>query len=104
MEHEVVINAINAFYKGAGVRKTFKGPVNEEVAKIFGTMLSETKKCSNALEWVPSPPRGKATVSWIVKLFRKVVIKKLKNSESLTCVKAVIYKWGRKLDRAAILG
>ena len=104
MNDENIIKVINAFYKGAGIRKKFRGPVNERVARIFGIMLTEAKKCSSSLSWIPTPTGGKATISWILRNFGKGMINRLKGSQYLTCAKAVIYKWARELDRAAILG
>jgi len=69
MDKEVVRKAINAFYKGAGVNKTFDGKINEKVAVVFGKMLKETKRCSDAIAWVPSPPGGPASLSWIATSF-----------------------------------
>ena len=100
-DEEIVREAINGFYVGAGVNKKFTGAVNDKVANIFGVMLNETKKCSDSFVWIPTPPGGGATVSWVARVFARSMINKLRNSSSLTCAKAVIYKWGRELDSAS---
>ncbi|REL27058.1 hypothetical protein DXX93_11115 [Thalassotalea euphylliae] len=104
MEKEVVRDAINAFYKGAGVNKKFTGSVNDKVANIFGKMLIETRKCSNALAWVPTPPGGRATITWFATNFGRAMLDRFRDSVSLTCARQVIHVWSRELDRASILG
>ncbi|WP_462167248.1 hypothetical protein [Pseudoalteromonas sp. GB43] len=102
MDDERVRAAINAFYKGAGVNKKFNDQVNENVAAVFGVMISETKKCSKALSWVPEPPNAKASISWVVRNFANSVLNQLKDESSLTCAKRVIQIWDRKIQMAGM--
>lgn len=95
-------DAISAFYKGAGVDKQFSGEVNERVAEVFGTMLTETKKCSNAFVWVPTPSGGPATIAWIARNITRSVIERLRDSTSITCAKRVISVWDRELRMASM--
>ncbi len=52
---------IDAYYKAAGL-SGWRGKVNDDVAAVFGDMVIETKRCSEAMSWVPRPIGGKATV------------------------------------------
>ncbi len=97
-----VKNAINAFYKGAGLDLTFKGNVNNQVAEIFGVMVKEIQRCTTALNWVPVPTGGKATITWIVKNFSQSVLKQLGEKQSLTCAKTVIRNYRTKLALASL--
>lgn len=38
MDKDIVQDSINTFFKGAGIDKTFNGPVNEKVAEVFGSL------------------------------------------------------------------
>lgn len=101
-DHTSVKNAINAFYKGAGLNLTFKGDVNARVAEIFGEMIFATQKCSAALSWVPRPSGGKATISWIVKNLSQSVLRQIESKQSLTCAKEVVRNYRTKLQLAAL--
>lgn len=102
MEEKTVRDAINAFYKGAGIKKRFTGKVNERVAEIFGQMLVDTKKCSRAFAWIPTPSGGKASLFWLAKNLTRSVIARLENKEYMTCARGVAYKWSRQLDIASM--
>ena len=65
-------------------------------------MITETQKCSNAFSWVPTPTGGKATLSWIARNFTRSIISQMRSSTSLTCAKAVAYKWSRQIDFASL--
>ncbi len=101
-DEDKVRDIIDAFYMGAGVHKKFTGVVNDKVAKVFGVMLLETKKCSDSFAWIPVPPGGGATVSWLATVFARNIINRMRNTMSLTCAKSVIYKWGRELESSSI--
>jgi hypothetical protein len=92
---------IQSFYKLAGI-PPWDGDVNENVAAVFGTMLSETRNCSKAFAWVPQPPAGKASVFWLVTNLGRGVFNIYRPKLSVTCARAVIYKWGRQLDMASL--
>ncbi len=51
---------IQSLYRYAYVLPVWDGDVNEDVAKVFDMMLTETQKCSSAFGWIPSPPGGQA--------------------------------------------
>ncbi|REL26256.1 hypothetical protein DXX93_06430 [Thalassotalea euphylliae] len=101
-DHIAVKNAINAFYSGAGLNLTFKGSVNEKVAQVFGEMIIATQQCSDALNWVPRPTGGKATISWIVKHFTKSSLRQISTKQSLTCAKEVVRNYKTKIQLAAM--
>ena len=74
-EHEKVRAAINSLYKSAGITTEFTGPVNEQVAEVFGQMLNSIGQCSAAIRWVPKPPSGRVTsITWIVTNFSQSII------------------------------
>ena len=101
-EHNRVKEAINAFYKGAGLNIKFTGQVNERVAEIFGKMVFATQQCTTALNWVPRPAGGKATISWIARNFGQSIIRQLGEGQSLTCAKSVVLKYKSTLHLASL--
>ena len=66
LDKEHVRMLINTFYEIGGLGGWNRN-VNEEVASVFGLMLEEAKKCTDALNWVPRPTGGKAAISWLVR-------------------------------------
>ncbi len=101
MEKEIVKDAVNAFYSGAGIERTFRGPVNERVAEVFGKMLEETRRCTNSLNWVPQPTGGKATIRWVALNFSRSLRERMKDDRSLTCAKVVIWRLASELEMAS---
>ena len=96
-EHEKVRTAINALYKSAGISYTFDGEINEQVAKVFGQMLVDIRKCSAAFIWVPIPTGSVASIGWIAKNFTQSVIHKFQSSQSFTCARAKILQYKSQL-------
>lgn len=101
MEEEVVVETINALYKGAGVELTFRGQVNEKVAQIFGEMLVESLRCTRQLNWVPRPTGRKATIRWIASNFSRSIRDRMRDSHSLTCARTVILKFRTRMELAS---
>jgi hypothetical protein len=102
-DKDTVREIINAYYKFAGL-SGWRGEVNEKVAEVFGFMSGETQRCSRAFVWVPRPPGGRATTTWIVVQLGRSAVGRIKDERSFTCARGVIYRWGRELNRAAITG
>lgn len=92
---------IQSLYKFAGL-PPWEGEVNEDVAAVFGVMLVETQKCSQAFVSVPKPPGGRASIGWLVMNLGRGVFATHRSKLSFTCARAVIYKWGRQLDMASL--
>jgi hypothetical protein len=103
LDKEHVRQVINEFYT-LGRYGGWKLDVNERVAEVFGRMLEEAKKCTKALNWVPRPPRGKATIAWLVKNLTKSVIRSMGDELAHTCVQMVIRNWDRELKLASVAG
>jgi len=101
-EQEKVRTAINALYKSAGIHDTFKGDINEQVATVFGELLFDIRKCSDAFLWVPRPTCGVASVGWIAKNFTQSVNHKFKNSQSFVCARTRILQYKSRLAIASI--
>ncbi|TMN41087.1 hypothetical protein [Pseudoalteromonas sp. S2755] len=101
-EEKSVKDAINAFYKGAGVDLKFSGEVNPKVAEIFGKMIEETQQCTTALKWVPKPTGAKATIGWIAKNFTQSIISQLSEEQSLSCAKKVILNYKSPMKLASL--
>ncbi|MCB1953058.1 MAG: hypothetical protein H6944_14840 [Zoogloeaceae bacterium] len=93
---------IESFYAFAHVPLTWKLHPNEAVADVFGTMLNEAARCSRAIGWVPPPPGGRATISWIVMKLGNGMFNHYKSQTSLSCARAVIAKWGTQLRLASM--
>ncbi|QBG36896.1 hypothetical protein [Litorilituus sediminis] len=101
-EQLAVKEAINAFYKGAGLNIKFTGDANQKVAEVFGKMILETQKCTTALNWVPRPTGGRATIAWVAKNFTKSVLRQLEEGQSLTCAKKAILQFKSPLKLASM--
>lgn len=93
---------IQSFFRFANVLPLWDGEMNEEVAAVFGIMLSETRKCSDAFGWLPVPPGGRASIAWLVMKLGRGVFNAYRNRLSFTCARAVIYKWRTRLDMASM--
>ena len=93
---------IQSLYRFANILPVWDGEVNEKVAEVFGIMLSETKKCSTAFGWVPKPPGGRASVSWLAMQFGNGTFNAYRSRLSFTCASAVICKWKTQLDMASL--
>ncbi|MDQ2696545.1 MAG: hypothetical protein M3Z21_14470 [Pseudomonadota bacterium] len=51
-------------------------PVNDSVAEIFRQILAETGKCSSRFKLIPAPPKGPASIAWIVSHIGKLAFDK----------------------------
>lgn len=92
---------IQSLYKFAGL-PPWEGDDNEGVAAVFGVMLVETQKCSQAFVWIPRPPGGRASIAWLVMNLGRGVFASYRSKLSFAWARAVIYKWGRQLDMASL--
>ena len=101
-EQEKVKKAINALYKGAGIKAAFNGQVNEQVAEVFGQLLDDIYSCSAALKWVPRPSGGKASIAWIAKNLTQSVVERFKDSQSFLCARARIFQYQTPLRLASL--
>jgi len=101
-DNTIVRDAINAFYKSAGLDINHTGDINERVAHVFGQMLNDTKKCSDAFRWVPRPSGGPASIAWVASNFKRGIISKLNGTQSFTCARAVILKYKSKMAMASM--
>ncbi|OOG26424.1 hypothetical protein B1C78_04995 [Thioalkalivibrio denitrificans] len=102
MEEQKVKEIVNAIYEAAGVQRQFSGSVNDRVAEVVGIMLHELGRCSDVFAWVPRPPAGKATITWIARNISRSMVDRLRDSDSLTCLRGVVHRWGGQLQRAGM--
>jgi len=93
---------LQSLYRFANVLPVWDGTVNEDVAHVFGAMLFETNKCSSAFGWIPRPPGGRATITWLVQQLGRGVFNSSRKKLSFTCARAVIYHWKTALDMASL--
>ncbi|MDH5546207.1 MAG: hypothetical protein OEZ43_11475 [Gammaproteobacteria bacterium] len=103
IQKEELRQMIEAFYRFAGVNPPANLEINESVASVFGSMLQETRKCSDAFKWIPPPPGGRPSIGWLVTNIGKSFIRSLNDKMSFTCARGVIYVWGHHLQRASLL-
>jgi hypothetical protein len=103
LDKEQVREAIDEFYR-IGRSGGWKRDVNERVAEIFGRMLEEARKCTKALNWVPRPPGGKATIAWLVRNVTRSTIRSMGDELAHTCAQFVIRNWDAELRLASALG
>lgn len=101
IDKENVKKMIIEFYRGADL-PPWKGEINDNVAIVFGKMIEEANRCSAGMSLVPRPPGGKATIVWLCKTIGFATIRRLRQGTSSICIKTVIYKYGRELERASI--
>ena len=101
-EKSEVKGMIESFYKFANVPLPPGFQINERVAEIFGVMLSETRKCSQAFAWVPTPPGGRATIVWLVRQLGGGLFNSHRSRLSFTCARGVIRNWHRELEMASL--
>ncbi|TFW33501.1 hypothetical protein [Massilia horti] len=93
---------IQSLYRFANILPVWDGEVNDDVAAVFGTMIAETRACSNAFGWVPKPPGGRASITWLVRQLGRGVFNSYRSQLSFTCARAVIYKWKSALEMASL--
>lgn len=91
---------IHAFYRLAQL-PPWEGPVNERVAEIFGIMLAETIRCSDAFKWIPAPPSGRASISWLATQLGRGIFERSSGKLSFACARTVAIKWKSALHMAA---
>jgi hypothetical protein len=95
-----VNNMIQSLFRLAEL-EVWEGEINDEVAAVFGIMLAETQKCSSAFKWLPKPPGGRASISWLVMQLGRGIFGSFSTKLSFVCARTVIYKWRRRLDMAS---
>lgn len=93
---------IESFYRFAGVPLPSRFEVNERVAEVFGIMLNETRKCSKAFGWIPTPPGGRATIVWLATQLGRGIFNSYRSRLSFACANGVIYIWGEQLREASV--
>ncbi len=93
---------IESFYKHAQVPMTWNFEVNEQMAEVFGIMIRETKQCSKAFGWIPTPPGGRASIGWLVMQLGRGVFNHYILQISWTCAMGVINRWGNQLKMASM--
>lgn len=101
-DKEVIREAINALYKGAGIHTSFDGEVNEKVAHVFGQLLSDINSCSMAFKWVPRPTVTGASISWLAKNLTRSIIDSFRDTQSFTCTRVKILQYKTPLELASI--
>lgn len=101
-EKAEVKDMIQSLYRFANILPVWDGEVNDDVAAVFGTMIAETRTCSNAFGWVPKPIGGRATVSSVVRQLGRGVFNAFRGRLSFTCARAVVYKWRTALELASM--
>jgi hypothetical protein len=98
---EIVRQMIKRFFAIANMDPPAALQINEGVAAVFGVMLQEAAKCSNALNFVPRPPLGVATLGWLGSQAARAALGTAWIRLSRTCVVQVIRTWRSKLEIAS---
>ena len=101
-DKEEVRLMIEGLFRLAGVPLIWRGEINDQVAEVFGTMLSETRSCSDAFRAVPTPPLGKASIMWLVGQFGHGLFRHYSARLSSACARAVAYRWRTPLELASM--
>ena len=105
LSHEQQVQkAIDAFFRAAGMNG-WRGPVNDQVAEVFTSMLLEAQKCLNDNSWAFRPEPGKSPVeSLIFQIDMNTITRMEKLNQDGTCLEFVVEKWVDKLNQAALAG
>lgn len=91
---------ITNFYAIAGKIPPSQLEINDEVATVFGSMMHETEKCTEAMSYIMSSPGRKITVVWIAAYIWGIIYDAFSKELSATCVETVLWKWHPELERA----
>jgi hypothetical protein len=75
--------------------------INERVAAVFGIMMNEAAKCSDALNLVPRPPLGVASIGWLASQAVRAAFGAARARLSMTCVRKTIANWQSTLVDAS---
>lgn len=102
-EKKQVRQQIESFFRFAGTPVPWNGEVNEDVAAVFGIMLRETAKCSDAMAWVPRPPTGPATISYLAMQFGGAVFRHFQHRLSTSCARHAINTYRTEFDMATTM-
>jgi hypothetical protein len=98
---EVVRQMIERFYAIGGIQPPAGLQINEGVAAVFGVMLQEAAKCSEAFNFVPRPPLGVASLFWLGSQAVRAAIGMLWVRLSRPCVVKVALNFRSKLEMAS---
>lgn len=88
------------FFEFADTPVPWNGEVTENVAAVFGIMLAETAKCSRALNWVPRPPSGVASIAWLATQAGMAVWHQVRGKLATACARSVIRIYRADFDMA----
>lgn len=97
-----LMEIIKQFYTFANVTFPRNLVINESVAEVFGIMLKEAATCSELMNWIPTPPGGKATIAWLVINFGNGVLNYKKAQLRHICARESIRKWRSQLEMASL--
>ena len=101
IEQEDIRKMINSFFKFSGTPPSWNGAVNEEVARVFAVMLSETAKCSKALKLLPTPFFGALSKCSALLQLSGFAYRNLESNLSVSCAKTAIRNWRSEFDMAS---
>lgn len=96
-KEKVVKEMIQSLYRFANILPVWDGEVNDDVAAVFGTMIAETRTCSKAFGWVPKPPGGRASITWLAQQLGRGIFNSHGSRLSYTCAR----EWKSALDMAS---
>ncbi len=64
--------------------------------------MQDIRGCTNALNWVPRPSGGRATIAWVAKNLGQAFVRELKKRKvSLTCAKTRLWQYRTELEMLA---
>ena len=75
--------------------------------ELLGILLAESRKCTEAMHWVPRPYDFGNPLNWVRKQVRDAVRRALmddKDKTYVTCTKFVAYQWAREFQSAGVDG
>jgi hypothetical protein len=88
---------ISAYFAIAGQTAPNLMYINDDVAKIFVTMLVETRKCTDKITWIPTAPFPKPSVGWLIMNIQSTISDKIADEYSISCIKRIIWTYKNPL-------
>ena len=93
-QQDEVRDTINALFEVGGIKYEYTGPITENTAQITVDMYMSIRECTTALNWVPRPTGGRATIARVARNLGTSFIRELKKRNiSFLCARTRMYQY-----------
>lgn len=96
---------LRAFLVELFQEKAEEWPMNDRIFNLVYELVSESTKCSKAMDYVPRPvPPGMEPFKWLGREARRAFIRRLKTGKEhyKICLSAAAYRMVRRFELAAL--